>query len=303
MERTIEDMTSRANQSLDILNALKHKLDRVTLERLYYAFVRSKLEYGSIIWDNCTDQLSDLLESVQYRAAKIVSGGIHRVSHNIVYKELGWETLKERRRKQRLKVFYKAVKKDTPKYLSDQVPNPVQNERYNLRGNELLVVPESQTRKFENSFFPQTTKEWNELDEETKLSPTFESFKHNLDKNISKPPVWFTTGERRLNVLHSKMRMLCSSLNDHLYSHIHVIDNPTCACGHVRENNKHYLHDCHLFNNERMKMLAELHKINFDPTVQNLLNGDSESDTKTNIKAFEIIQTFIDESQRFKAVQ
>ena len=102
----VEQIAIKANQSLGLLNALKYKLDRATLEKLYFSFVRSKLEYGSIVWDSCSKHSEELLESVQYRAAKIVSGAIHRTSHGVVYSELGWERLEQRRRKQRLKVFF-----------------------------------------------------------------------------------------------------------------------------------------------------------------------------------------------------
>ena len=61
--------------------------------------------------------MKELVENVQYRAAKIVSGGIHRTSHNILYNELGWETLAERRRKQSLKSFQKIVIGEAPAYL------------------------------------------------------------------------------------------------------------------------------------------------------------------------------------------
>ena len=71
---------------------------------MYFAFIRSKLEYANIVLDNCSIQLSDLLESVQYRATKIVSGAISRISHHIVYTELGWDMLEERKRKS-LKYF------------------------------------------------------------------------------------------------------------------------------------------------------------------------------------------------------
>ena len=59
------------------------------------AFVWSKLEYANIVWDNCSNQLSDLLESVQYRAAKIISGAIHRTSHNIVYDDRRKKQIKQ----------------------------------------------------------------------------------------------------------------------------------------------------------------------------------------------------------------
>ena len=103
----IEETVVNAGKCMDILHALKHKLDRSTLEKLYVAFVRSKLEYANIVWDNCSKQLSDLIESVQYRAGKVVSGAIHRTSHELLYKELGWDRLEDRRKRQRLKVLYK----------------------------------------------------------------------------------------------------------------------------------------------------------------------------------------------------
>ena len=118
----IEYVATSAGKCLDVLNALKYKLDRQTLENLYVAFIRSKLEYASIVWDNCTEDLSDLVESVQYRAGKIISGAIARTSHNLLYAELGWEGLKARRQKQRLKLMYKIVHKDAPLYWQDTLP-------------------------------------------------------------------------------------------------------------------------------------------------------------------------------------
>ena len=60
-----------------MFNVLKYKLDRSILEHLYVVFIRSKLEYAAIGWDGCTQELSDLVENVQYRAGKLISGVIH----------------------------------------------------------------------------------------------------------------------------------------------------------------------------------------------------------------------------------
>ena len=48
---------------------LKNKIERQSLERLYIAYIRPTLEYRIIIWDNCTKEKSDLMESVQSSAA------------------------------------------------------------------------------------------------------------------------------------------------------------------------------------------------------------------------------------------
>ena len=295
----IEDVVSRASQSLDVLNALKHKLDRCTLEKLYNAFIRSKLEYANIVFDNCSEQQADLLENIQYRAAKIVSGAIHRVSHSVVYAELGWDSLKERRRKQRLKVFFKASNDETPAYFTNVIPEQNVNEQYDLRNNDDLVAFRSKSKSFERSFFPQSTSDFNSLPARIKSCSTTEEFMRELTKDREKPPQWYLVGDRQHNCLHTKLRMLCSPLNDHLYSHIHVVDNPDCMCGHLRENNKHFLLECPLYDVERAEMIAHLNDINFQPTLSNLLHGDPKASVKINTDAFLIVQKFIKESKRF----
>ena len=53
---------------------LKYDLDRKSLIRFYLSFIRPILEYGNIIWDGCNKLQSDLLESIQLDAARIITG-------------------------------------------------------------------------------------------------------------------------------------------------------------------------------------------------------------------------------------
>jgi hypothetical protein len=55
---------------------LTHQSDAQVL-RLFKSEFRDSapiLEYGSVVWDNCTREQSDLIESVQYESARIVTG-------------------------------------------------------------------------------------------------------------------------------------------------------------------------------------------------------------------------------------
>ena len=70
-DKHVEDIVIKASKCLDVLSALKYRLDRNTLEKLYFAFVRSKVEYACIVWDNCSESLSQILENIQYRADKL----------------------------------------------------------------------------------------------------------------------------------------------------------------------------------------------------------------------------------------
>ena len=58
----------------DVMQKLKYKLDRRTLENIYFTFVRPKLEYASIIWDDCIEGDKLKLENVQLGFARIVTG-------------------------------------------------------------------------------------------------------------------------------------------------------------------------------------------------------------------------------------
>ena len=56
---------------------------RQSTTELPFSCLVSKLEHAAIVWDSCTQELSDLIENVQYRAGKIVSGKIHRTSKEL----------------------------------------------------------------------------------------------------------------------------------------------------------------------------------------------------------------------------
>ena len=64
----------KACKRLNLLRLLKHTLDRGTLIKIYFAFIRPVLEYGDVVWGNCTKDNSDLLEKIQIEAARIISG-------------------------------------------------------------------------------------------------------------------------------------------------------------------------------------------------------------------------------------
>ena len=94
-----------------------------------------------------------------------------------------------------------------------------------------------------------------------------------------------------------------TSLNfEPCYSHIHVVDNPTCQCGFQRENNKHFLLECPLFNDEKVEMTNKLAELGFYPTVTNLLYGTTGHSQQVNTEAFNIIQNVISITGQFNGI-
>ena len=172
------DITSKAWKIIHILQALKFKLNRKTLEIIYLTFIRPMLEYADVVWDNCYNYEVEILEKIQVEAGRIVTGAIKACSAAKVMNDLGWETLQNRRKKHRLVTFYKMTNGLTPQYLTDLVPQRVHEVAgRRLRNDNDFVTPRSKTNLYQNSFLPKTVRDWNNLPIGIKSASSLNSFK------------------------------------------------------------------------------------------------------------------------------
>ena len=103
----LEYVKKKAWNRINVMRKLKFKLDRRSLQIIYFTFVRPLLEYADVLWDNCTQYEINDLEKIQNEAARIVTGATKLVSINSLCTETGWETLSSRRKKHKLILFYK----------------------------------------------------------------------------------------------------------------------------------------------------------------------------------------------------
>ena len=81
-------------------------------EAAYKGMVRLFLEYGSSVWDPHPDKLQEELEKVQNRATRFVTRNyVHETgSMTGIIGQLKWESLKKRRKDNRLILLYKGLK-------------------------------------------------------------------------------------------------------------------------------------------------------------------------------------------------
>ena len=291
----IEEITSKARKRIHLLQLLKYQLDRRSLQIMYFSYVRPILEYADIIWDNCYDYEKESLEKIQIEAGRVVSGATKSCSRAKILFELGWDTLEKRRYIHRMVTFFKMVKNITPQYLRNLVPPSVhQVSQRDLRNNLDLTVPRSRTNLYNKSFIPTATREWNSLSEEIKSSTSLSMFKRMLSRDKRKVPLYFYNGERKAQILHTRLRLGCSSLNADLFNnHISLTDK--CICGSI-ESAEHYFLHC-----DRYATLREetINTINVNFNVDILLNGCPLYSDSINGEIFDIVQTFIIGSNRF----
>ena len=166
----VNNISLKASTRVNLLRALKFRVSRKSLEKLYISFIRPLLEYSDSVWDNCSSESKKQLEAIHTESARIVSGATKLCSIEKLFVELGWESLQSRRNKHKLILFYKILHGLTPDYLYDLVPPLVQDTTsYNLRNSDNIQNYTALSNLFLNSFFPSTIRAWNDLPNDTKM--------------------------------------------------------------------------------------------------------------------------------------
>ena len=294
----MKNISEKAWTRLNLLRALKFRVSRKSLEKMYMAFVRPLLEYSDVVWDNCSLETKKQLDAIHVEAARIITGATKLCSIEKLFFDLGWESLQSRRNKHKLVIFYKILHCLTPDYLFDIVPPTVrETARYNLRNSEHIQNYRANTNLFLDSFFPSTIRAWNSLRNEVKEASSVAAFKHALNRNIKIPPKYFNVGTRMGQILHATLRMGCSSLNSDLYRK-NITQSPSCSCGEF-ESAKHFLFTCvnHSVARERYQP-RNLHSY----TINDLLHGKNNLSLHENEILNLQVQDFIIKSERFVKV-
>lgn len=291
----IKVITRSAWQRINMLRGLKFKLKRFSLEKIYTSFVRPLLEYSDSVWDNLSREDAKLLESVHIEAARIISGATKLCNIERLLADLGWESLQNRRRKHRLLLFYKMINHLTPDILSNLVP-PYTRETnpYNLRNADDIQTIHARTNIYYNSFLPATIRDWNNLPLHIRQSDSIVAFKKHLNSNLTPTAKFYNAGTRLGQILHTRLRLECSSLNAHLFSR-NLIESPLCLCGEI-ENTNHFIFSCPIYAAERQNHIADLAQ---ECTLRDLLYGKEGVSQATNENIFIQVQNYIIHTKRF----
>ena len=90
-DQQIQSIVEKAWKRIRILRRLKFLLDRLSLQTIYFSFIRPILEYGDTVWDDMYEYHKEELDKIQNEAARIVIGCTKLVSLSDLSRESGWE--------------------------------------------------------------------------------------------------------------------------------------------------------------------------------------------------------------------
>ena len=315
----VNEKILKANKGIGILNRLRELLPRASLITIYKSYIRPHLDYGDIIYDNPGNKtFSEKLESIQYNACLAITGCFRGTSQDKLYRELGFESLADRRYSCRMIFFYKIVNGLAPAYLSNILPR--QEEELDEEEEELLErrrerppfrVPFCRTERYRSSFFPYCITEWNKLNRNIRDLPSISLFK-NAILNFIRPigNSIFRVSNNKGVVLLNRLRVGFSHLREHKFRHnfADTLD-PFCNCRtNSIETTKHFLMHCSDHSNARLTMFNSLLQLDtsllpLEPStlLRTLLYGNPFLNEIQNRNILNITIKFICDTERFSS--
>ena len=314
-EKHLDEKIRKANRIIGMLRHLAKFLPLKTLDQMYKALVRPHFDYCDIIYHTPPIQsergqilpsLMEKVEKIQYSAALAITGARQGSSRLKIYKELGWESLTDRRLCRRILVLHKIIDSDKANYLKEKLPPN--------RSPFLTYVFQNikcKTDRHKNSFFPNAISLWNELITHFEDFPSYGALKSHL-QSFFRPELKsiFGLSEKSGISFLFQLRLGLSPLRAHKKRH-NFVDTPSaiCKCGHGIENSQHFFISCPLYAQFRTKLMDSLdnilHKynINFPANSLNVyLYGHPLANASDNRNILLSTITYINESNRFKTL-
>ena len=295
----IDNITSKAQRRLNLMLALKWKLDRRSLEVMYKSLVLSAMEYANLVWGGTFDSDISKLEKIHVEGMRLITGATARSNIANLYDETGFMDIKTKCNNAMLIMMHKIKHNKCPPYLLNLLPPDNQDiHTYNLRNKNDIIKPSTRLESFKRSFFPHAINLWNNLPLNVRSSPTIDSFKKCIKWDQNELIMLYYYGERWTAVHHSRMRLGCSKLNYDLCYNLHVIDHSNCSCGAPVEDAHHFLFVCPNYNEIRTVLCnAVLPLCPF--TQDTVLFGNNLLSYKDNVVIFGAVHKYIVDSRRF----
>ena len=202
-ETHIVNITKKANSSLAFLGRNLRRCPVPCRKAAYLSLVRSKLEYGSVVWDPYLKKDINRLEQTQRQAARFISGDYKSREQGCVtnmLENLELLSLQERRQQARLMFLFNVAggmvsamspgdfltprrksRRIHAKKFTDYISsNPVQTQA--IENSRCFNLLKANTEQYKNSFFGRSIIEWNNLSDPAVHAETVEAFRASLPR-------------------------------------------------------------------------------------------------------------------------
>lgn len=180
----VDKLCKKIASAIGAIKRVKPFLPQSTLISIYNSLVQPHFDYCSLVWGNCGKTLSNKLQKLQNRAARVITSSSYDADVNSLFHKLSWKDLNSQRQIQKALMVFKSLNGLVPEYLTSKfVMRNVSN--YALRDSaNKLVVPFPRTNYMKNSFSYSGATLWNSLHRNIRESSSIDQFKRLLYQNF-----------------------------------------------------------------------------------------------------------------------
>ena len=177
--KQVAAVVKSANSKLGLIKKSFATLDENNLPLLYTSLVRSKLEYGNLIWGPFYKEDAKSVEKVQRRATRSVSN-LKQLNYSERLRKLNIPSLQHRRRRGDMIYAYK-IMTEKVKIKANEI---FKTTNRTLRGHDYKIQKKKATKVPSiNVFSNRIVNDWNTLPREIVSATTTNAFKNELDKH------------------------------------------------------------------------------------------------------------------------
>ena len=173
----IEKLSKKIASGIGALKRCRSSIPQSMLKSVFNALIQPHFNYCSEVWGHCNKTLSDRLQKLQNRSARILTFSNYDASAHPLFEQLNWRSLETQRKIQEATMVYKSIHGLAPDYLGSLFTRNESN--YFLRNSEnKLSVPLPRTNFLKNSFSYQGAVLWNSLPPELRQTDSLKTFQN-----------------------------------------------------------------------------------------------------------------------------
>ena len=180
----VNDTAKIISSGIGALKRLRTFICKETAILLYRALIEPYFDYCCPVWDGLNNELANKLQKLQNHAIRVITTSDYYSSATALRGKLGWDNLCTRRKKQKLKLMFKALNDQSPEYLKC-LCKPFSTD-YGLRNSDnKLALPKPCTDFLKRSLCYSGAHLRNILPSNVRAIRSFTYFRNEIDRLLS----------------------------------------------------------------------------------------------------------------------
>ena len=177
----INELSKKIASGISAIKRIRYSVPYKTLLSIYNSLVQPHLDYCSSVWGSCSKSLSQKLQKLQNRAARVITFSNYGRNTDELLRTINWVKLDRQRLVNKSIMMYKIVNNMVPEYLSSHFVLRSDTLTYNLRDSDgTLAIPQPRTNYCKRSLSYSGVVLWNSLPLNTRQSLNLNEFKSKL---------------------------------------------------------------------------------------------------------------------------